>query len=72
MAGCIDLMLKHRGSGSAEEWANFCVLVKGVSAPRKAPRDPCVSLSDPTIARLARCLCDRGFIALEGVAHNSD
>ena len=31
------LMVKHRGLGSAEEWAVFCVLIKDVSRPCESP-----------------------------------
>jgi hypothetical protein len=37
MARRIDLMVKHRGLKSAEEWVDFCVWVRGASGLRKAP-----------------------------------
>jgi hypothetical protein len=38
MAQRIALTVKHGGLGSAEEWALFCVLVKGVSRHGEDPR----------------------------------
>jgi hypothetical protein len=32
-AGRIELTVKHRGSGSAEEWVLFCVLIRDVLRP---------------------------------------
>ena len=59
------LTVKHRGLGSAEEWALFCIL--GVCRVLARPRDLNVALSHPRIAHPACYLLGLSFVVREGI-----